>query len=1464
MKSFMPRSLMRLTACALVFCLLGEQPGFCQGIGLIPLSLPLTSGAAGGNEKSGREYLRYISYSPSRSSFITLIDTGGDEKADTPAGGIDEKVSGLMKFFFTGISLPNSVFWVNLRPGGENMVMDDALAGTDVGRIFLEADCALKKDFSLATSPFTPCGKEYWDRLRRKAAELWGTEQADISTLTRPWIMPGEIIIRETAGSLYIYKAALKVMLEQDCLRGAHDGYNDPRDKALNEYAASLLRTLIMPGLTRRVNTDKSYNELRQVYYSLILAQWFKKSHACPYADNPRYLASKKTWSRKAYFDVYMRSFQRGEYDFQETASGSSGETMRRYVSGGMDFCGILAEEGVSSGQVKVIEGNPFNRLVVSPALKRVEMTVGPDLEKGFAVSITGGDITRANPRAGIAVKRADDGGWQQAAVSSAVIAGAILAVTAATVLVSATPAFWLGMFIPAVLPLLPLALVPQLVSWMAKKSQTINEHRFLVTVELLLAGILLISCLHWSGLALLAPAGWFWHNAAEVWLNGSQALPGMGVFLKATSAGLMGINALLFQKGDDTFSRSLKVPAIKAVAGIGGLGMILLVLMNFTVFPGLLAVPYLMEIFAVASAASLIVPPILEKLPSKQTVVQEPAVKTDTENMTEKEKESEPEPGIADPVEHSPYSLLELWEKELAQQDALFKSDRLPVILNIAKHLINFTVLSKETVSQKNKIEEAYGLVRHFSELSLKTATMLEEEWRTDGLTPDEKERIVRNIRYLLDAAQYALEFEHALHMAAITTAMSNYYLPSSEWSERFKVMPGVRLLWGMSYSLRRSEHRFFRQFDKVSVLGNSIERNLYIHDDQKKAEILAYFKTLYVDKTKENLFKVQQEFSGKREMSSRFFPLVFGLWPFISGLLFVFGLPLGIALNPVSIIAGLVTGLGMSIGLSWWHIRTSFMDDFYDAHIEEYRQIKADFERTASSVGIATPATSREGMVRKGWASARAAFSREKNAPGPSADVIFVLTGKEEDNKKRMEVLFGGELSGYIRNDVPVIFVPSKGTASGDALLDFYDYMRSDAFKQVREGHPRLKDIPLERLRSIVFLAALKDGVDKSVARFSLMNAYKGSQELQRQGRRGEVVLFADGLYMGEIKPKGDITLLGSWMSQKQIEQQRFGLLLADIRGNNHIWKLYEKMDFSTIRNKLELASLRRYFDWDNTEKEQFLGFSGIMVFSFQDEDRYTSFMETMKTARECVASSTASFPVHLTLDIIIPLIMIANNEKLFTYCGAVHDKNNGKDVTDEERNFYHRLYETYIDAYNKDKQWFKLRANIPVPGEACYVRADGSEFQKTRLAELKAILDREPLPAPRIAGAATDGGGAALLRGEAPGGIDLRSLSFGENRGSEETGVPEIVGWEQAGQDKPFRRLAVLLRCSVVPSTVAVREYIESLPAGASGKRYAKASFCISEILRLEEKKAVEETDPEWIRILKTAEQGSNYER
>ena len=111
---------------------------------------------------------------------------------------------------------------------------------------------------------------------------MFGAENIAIPTITRPWIVPNEVIVRESEDSAYIYKATLKVMLEEDYLNNqktekpkdqkTNYNFSDPRLKDLNEYSTQLLREKIIPRLTKEVNSSKRYAKLRQLYYSLILS----------------------------------------------------------------------------------------------------------------------------------------------------------------------------------------------------------------------------------------------------------------------------------------------------------------------------------------------------------------------------------------------------------------------------------------------------------------------------------------------------------------------------------------------------------------------------------------------------------------------------------------------------------------------------------------------------------------------------------------------------------------------------------------------------------------------------------------------------------------------------------------------------------------------------------------------------------------------------------------------------------------------------------------------------------------------------------------------------------------------------------------------------------------------------------------------------------------------------------------
>lgn len=365
----MRREFIRILALLVCLLLVFEQSGFAQVVGQLDFAGHISGLHNSFTQDKFRPlHLRYLSYNNINNNFELLLDKG--DAKEFKARVIEDTTKELLSYFFVGITLPNNSFWVNLRPDSPDNIIDPALAMTDVGKILLEADLQLKKDTAKFTSPETPEGKKYWDKLYQKADELFGTSNVTIPTLTRPWIVPGEIIIRETESNAYIYKATLKVCLEEDYLKDSSTyNFKDERLKQLNEYSSQLIRELIIPKLTKEVNNAKRYAPLRQVYYSLILAQWFKQKF---YGKGGLYswlidkqnlvgLTSKISWSKTTYFKAYQQSFKDGEYNIQEPVSSIYGRGIRTYFSGGIvfDLNTISLAITITKG---IVIGNPNKR----------------------------------------------------------------------------------------------------------------------------------------------------------------------------------------------------------------------------------------------------------------------------------------------------------------------------------------------------------------------------------------------------------------------------------------------------------------------------------------------------------------------------------------------------------------------------------------------------------------------------------------------------------------------------------------------------------------------------------------------------------------------------------------------------------------------------------------------------------------------------------------------------------------------------------------------------------------------------------------------------------------------------------------------------------------------------------------------------------------------------------------------
>jgi CheY-like chemotaxis protein len=398
------KMLNKIMALTLVLTLAFEQSGFAQVAG--PMGIPAYINGYVSPDKFRPLQLRSLTFDQISNDFNFYLDKG--DLQDLKPGEIRENTAKLSEYFQIGLRLPNSAFWVNLRPDAQDQIIDPWLEKTDLGKVMLEADLQLKKDMANFTSPQTPEGKNYWEGLYAKAEELFGQSEITIPTLTRPWIVPGEILIRETKDNAYIYKATLKVMLEQDYLKDAPEyKFDDPRAKTLNDYSTELIRRDILPKLTREVNSSKKYASLRQVYYSLILAQWFKRkalfqglnTSSAQKIDsfNLEGLTSRKSWSKDIYFKAYKKSFAKGEYRLQEAVNRLSGTSIRQYTSGGLKMVNmniaridplvsnpeVLQDGGLSdtlkSKLIAVRNGN-----IINPNQKQLSKDGGSDNSDGF------------------------------------------------------------------------------------------------------------------------------------------------------------------------------------------------------------------------------------------------------------------------------------------------------------------------------------------------------------------------------------------------------------------------------------------------------------------------------------------------------------------------------------------------------------------------------------------------------------------------------------------------------------------------------------------------------------------------------------------------------------------------------------------------------------------------------------------------------------------------------------------------------------------------------------------------------------------------------------------------------------------------------------------------------------------------------------------------------------------------
>ena len=282
--------------------------------------------------------------------------------------------------FFIGLTLPESDFWVNLNPWEPDVIIDENLGKTDIGRIMLEADLQMKRDFCKYKNPNeSEVAEEYWGLYTAKLKELTEgcaekhpeeiKDARDIYfvPLTRHWIVPDKTNAYEEENEVYIDDTTFTIfsepvfqystwdivgqnssLLSQEC----KDDLNSSAIE-LGYYVYANEHDLILPLVVREVNYGRNYSALRQVYTSLALAQWYKDKYGytsgiftdCINSGNLTGFESKTAWNAEGIWGDYVKSFEEGEYHFWINKTYTEGRYIVTkcdfYTCGGVDFTDI-------------------------------------------------------------------------------------------------------------------------------------------------------------------------------------------------------------------------------------------------------------------------------------------------------------------------------------------------------------------------------------------------------------------------------------------------------------------------------------------------------------------------------------------------------------------------------------------------------------------------------------------------------------------------------------------------------------------------------------------------------------------------------------------------------------------------------------------------------------------------------------------------------------------------------------------------------------------------------------------------------------------------------------------------------------------------------------------------------------------------------------------------------------------
>ncbi len=364
--------------------------------------------------------IKGITIHPENPLMFDFIIDGGDSSLAGKA--LKEETDRFVKYFLTSLTVPEDELWVNLSPYEKNRIIPQSFGETEMGRDLLAQDYLLKQLTASLMYPEKELGQKFWNRVYKKAYELYGMTEIPMNTFNKVWIVPSDAVVLEKGNTAYVVDSHLKVMMEEDYVAMEHNSVGtglapirydlsnlrEGDSESVSKLTSNVIREVLIPEIEKEVNEGKTFANLRQIYNPMILAMWYKANlkesllgKVYVNQNKIKGVEVEDKQVKQKIYDQYVKAFQKGVYNYiREDVDQVTQEIIpRKYFSGGFGFdpkvykpVVIDGDKGFYTAQEQALLEAGFKKKPLSDAIHKavvdlVENANKEDQGKGIQVS---------------------------------------------------------------------------------------------------------------------------------------------------------------------------------------------------------------------------------------------------------------------------------------------------------------------------------------------------------------------------------------------------------------------------------------------------------------------------------------------------------------------------------------------------------------------------------------------------------------------------------------------------------------------------------------------------------------------------------------------------------------------------------------------------------------------------------------------------------------------------------------------------------------------------------------------------------------------------------------------------------------------------------------------------------------------------------------------------------------------